>query len=235
MVLLDDNFSTIVKAVHEGRRIYENIRKFIIYVLSCNLAEILVIVFAPVLGFAIPLLPIHILWINLVTDGLPGLALVGEPPEKDIMRRPPRSPQESLFAGGLLPRIVLTGLVMTLAVLAVQGWMVQNGYDTRTQQTAVFTTLCFVQLVNAHSVRSVFHTLFASDIFTNRLMWYTFLLTAALQVAIVYTPWLQPIFKTTALDGDTMKIILLVSVGSLALQEIIKFGIRKFYYRPVNS
>lgn len=235
MVLLDDNFSTIVKAVHEGRRIYENIRKFIIYVLSCNLAEILVIVFAPVLGFAIPLLPIHILWINLVTDGLPGLALVGEPPEKDIMRRPPRSPQESLFAGGLLPRIVLTGLVMTLAVLAVQGWMVQNGYDTRTQQTAVFTTLCFVQLVNAHSVRSVFHTLFASDIFTNRLMWYTFLLTAALQVAIVYTPWLQPIFKTTALDGDTMKIILLVSVGSLALQEIIKFGIRKFYYRPVTS
>src|SRR5690606_35840562 len=88
MVLLDDNFSTIVKAVHEGRRIYENIRKFIIYVLSCNLAEILVIVFAPVLGFAIPLLPIHILWINLSTVGPPELALVGDPPEKEIMRRP---------------------------------------------------------------------------------------------------------------------------------------------------
>ena len=100
MILLDDNFATIVKAVREGRRIYENIRKFILYVLSCNLSEILTIFFAPILGFAIPFLPIHILWINLVTDGLPGLALVAEPAEKDIMNRPP-GPKENLFAGGI--------------------------------------------------------------------------------------------------------------------------------------
>lgn len=234
MVLLDDNFSTIVKAVHEGRRIYENIRKFIIYVLSCNMAEILVIVLAPALGFAIPLLPIHILWINLVTDGLPGLALVGEPAERDIMKRPPRSPKENLFAGGLLPRIMLTGLVMTLAVLLIQGWVAGQGYDTRVQQSAVFTTLCFVQLVNAQSVRSVFHTLLAPDIFANRNMWYTFLLTAALQLALLYVPWLQPVFKTTALNGEIMRMIVLTSLGTLFLQEIIKWIIRSIYYREIG-
>jgi Ca2+-transporting ATPase len=122
MILLDDNFATIVKAIREGRRIYENIRKFILYVLSCNLGEILTIVLAPLLGFAIPLLPTQILWINLVTDGLPGLALVAEPAEKDIMKRPPRPPKENLFAGGLVARILLTGIILTLAAIFVQWW-----------------------------------------------------------------------------------------------------------------
>ena len=143
MILLDDNFATIVKAVREGRRIYENIKKFIVYVLSCNLAEILVIFFAPIFGFAIPLLPIHILWINLVTDGLPGLALVAEPAEKDIMKRPPRPPRENLFAGGLVPRIIVTGIVLAMAALFIQFWTAGKGYDLRTQQTAVFYNIMF--------------------------------------------------------------------------------------------
>lgn len=231
MVLLDDNFATIVKAVHEGRRIYENIRKFIVYVLSCNLAEILTIFTAPLIGFAIPLLPIHILWINLVTDGLPGLALVSERAEKHIMLRPPRPPKENLFAGGLLPRILLTGLVMTIAALFVQWWCVQQGADIKVQQTAVFTTLCFVQLLNAHSVRSVYHSLFASDIFANRGMWLAFVSTALLQIAIVYIPWLQPIFKTVALEAEVMQMIVLVSFVSLLLQEVIKYGIRVVYLK----
>jgi Ca2+-transporting ATPase len=171
MILLDDNFATIVKAVREGRRIYENIRKFILYVLSCNLGEILTIFFAPILGFAIPLLPIHILWINLVTDGLPGLALVAEPAEKDVMNRPPRPPKENLFAGGLIQRILLTGTLMAVASIFIQWWTIKQGYNVRTQQTAVFTTLCFVQLGNALSVRSVYHSIFSTGLFANRGMW----------------------------------------------------------------
>src|SRR5690606_3067751 len=129
MILLDDNFSTIVKAVKEGRKIYENIKKFIVYVLSCNLAEILVIVAAPLVGFVTPLLPIHVLWMNLVTDGLPGLPLVAEPAEKDIMNRPPRSPKQNLFAGGLIPSIVVTGLILAVAALFVQWWTAREGYN----------------------------------------------------------------------------------------------------------
>lgn len=223
MILLDDNFATITKAVREGRRIYENIRKFILYVLSCNLGEILTIFLAPLFGFAIPLLPIHILWINLVTDGLPGLALVAEPAEKDIMQRPPRPPKENLFAGGLITRIILTGVIMTIAAIFIQWWMVKQGYDIRTQQTAVFTTLCFVQLGNALSVRSVYHTLFSSRLFANRGMWGAIILTIILQILIVYTPFLQVIFKTSALDWEVMGIILLITFSCVICIELLKF------------
>lgn len=240
MILLDDNFATIVRAVHEGRRIYENIRKFIMYVLSCNLAEILVIFLAPILGFAIPLLPIHILWINLVTDGLPGLALVAERAEKDIMNRPPRPPKENLFAGGLFLRIILTGIVMTASALFVHWWTISRGYDVKTQQTAVFTILCLVQLANAHSVRSAYHSLFASDIFANRGMWLTVILTILLQLAIVYIPWLQPVFKTVPLSSEILEVIGLVTLGALLLLEGIKYVVRVVYneafnYKPAYS
>ena len=110
MILLDDNFATIVKAVKEGRRIFDNIRKFVKYIMTCNGAEIWTIFLAPFLGLPIPLLPIHLLWINLVTDGLPGLALAGEKAEKDIMKRPPRKTNESLFADGIGYHIDMGGI-----------------------------------------------------------------------------------------------------------------------------
>ena len=231
MILLDDNFATIVKAVREGRRIYENIRKFILYVLSCNLGEILTIFLSPILGFAIPLLPIHILWINLVTDGLPGLALVAEPAEKDIMNRPPRPPKENLFAGGLIPRILLTGTIMALAAIFIQWWAVKQGYDVKTQQTAVFTTLCFVQLGNALSVRSVYDSMFSSRIFANRGMWGAIVLTVILQILIVYVPFLQTIFKTTSLDWDVMGIILIVTLGCFICIEFVKYLNKRKYLK----
>lgn len=223
MILLDDNFATIVKAVREGRRIYENIKKFIVYVLSCNMGEILTIFFAPILGFAIPLLPIHILWINLVTDGLPGLALVAEPAEKDIMTRPPRPPKENLFAGGLIPRILFTGAILATAAIFVQWWVAKQGYDVRTQQTAVFTSLCFVQLVNALSVRSVYHSMFTGGIFANRGMWGAIILTVVLQLLIVYVPFLHPIFKTKTLAWNVMSTILLVTLACALCIELIKY------------
>ena len=223
MILLDDNFATIVKAVKEGRRIYENIRKFILYVLSCNLSEILTIFLAPLFGFAIPLLPIHILWINLVTDGLPGIALVSEPAEKDVMKRPPRPPKENLFAGGLMLRIILSAVVMTLAAIFIQWWAVAKGYNVNSQQTMVFTTLCFVQLGNALSVRSSYQNMFSSRLFANRGMWVAIIITILLQTLIVFAPFINPVFKTTALDWIAMQIILLVAVVSLLGIELIKY------------
>ncbi|MCF2502168.1 cation-translocating P-type ATPase [Dyadobacter sp. CY107] len=227
MILLDDNFATIVKAVREGRRIYENIKKFIVYVLSCNLGEILVIFFAPIIGFAIPLLPIHILWINLVTDGLPGIALVAEPAEKDIMNRPPRPPKENLFAGGLVLRIVLIGIIMTFAALFIQWWCINENYDVKTQQTAVFTTLCFVQLGNALSVRSTYHSIFSRDIFANRGMWGAIILTIMLQMLIVYVPFLDTVFKTTPLSWHIMLIVIITTVVCIILIELVKLMNKK--------
>ena len=223
MILLDDNFATIVKAVKEGRRIYENIRKFILYVLSCNLSEILTLFFAPILGFAIPLLPIHILWINLVTDGLPGIALVAEPAEEGIMHRPPRPPKENLFAGGLILKIIFSAIVLTLSALFIQWWAVKEGYDVKTQQTMVFTTLCFVQLGNALSVRAVYHSLFVKGIFANKGMWGAIILTVILQLLIVYIPFLQPVFKTTTLNSNAIELISLVTLASLLCIELMKY------------
>ena len=233
MILLDDNFATIIKAVKEGRRIYENIKKFILYVLSCNLAEILTIFFAPVLGMAIPLLPTHILWINLVTDGLPGLALVSEPAEKNIMKRPPIPPGENLFARGLLWRIFATGILMAGAALFMQWWSVRAGYDIRSQQTMVFTTLCFIQLGNALSVRMEHHTLFSKRFFGNLKLWGAIIITVLLQTLIVFVPAFQNLFKTTALSWEGMSIILLVVLVSVICFEILKV-LRSIFQKSRN-
>ncbi len=227
MILLDDNFATIVKAIKEGRRIYDNIRKFVLYVLSCNLGEILVIFFAPILGLAIPLLPIHILWINLVTDGLPGLALAGEPAEKNAMERPPRDPKENLFAGGLIPRIVVTGTVMAIGAFILQFAAANRGYGTAVQQTMVFSMLSFVQLGNALVVRSLDRSIVRMPLFTNPLLIGTVIGSIGLQLLLVYTPLLQSIFKTEALHGGALGLTAVISVACVAVIEIMKLLITK--------
>lgn len=231
MILLDDNFATIVKAIKEGRRIYANIKKFILYVLSCNLGEILTIFFAPIIGLAIPLLPIHILWINLVTDGLPGLALVAEPAEKGIMNHPPRHPKENLFAGKLIPKILVTGLIMAVAAIFIQWWTAAQGYEVSIQRTAVFTLLCFIQLGNALSVRSMHHSIFSRDWMVNKGMWGAILLTVLLQLSIVYIPALQSIFKTSTLNGEVMKMILGLTLAGILFIESLKLVFRPTYHR----
>lgn len=226
MILLDDNFATIVKAFKEGRRIYANIKKFILYVLSCNLAEILTIVSAPLLGLAMPLLPIHILWINLVTDGLPGIALTAEPAEKNIMKQAPRRPEEQLFAGGMPGRIIIAAIAMTLIVLYAQGRASSWGYKVESQQSLVFTLLCFLQLLNALSVRFDVQSLFNKSLFSNYRMWLAIIVTVGLQFAIISLPQLQPIFKTTALDAALFELIAYCMGVYLAILEI-----SKIYYR----
>ena len=235
MILLDDNFATIVKAVKEGRRIYENIRKFIQYVLSCNLAEVLTITLAPVLGMPIPLLPIHILWINLVTDGLPGITLTAEPAEPDIMKRPPRPPGENLFAGGMTSDIVIAALILAAAALHTQYRLTLEGYDIAVQQTAVFTILCLVQLGNALSVRSIHHPIVGKGMFSNPAMWGVVLLTIVLQALIVYVPALHDPFNTTSLEWPVLRLILVTWVVCLILLEVGRLVRKKRLERTLKT
>jgi Ca2+-transporting ATPase len=209
MILLDDNFATIAKAVREGRRIFDNIRKFIKYTLTSNAGEIWVIFLAPLAGLPIPLLPVHILWINLVTDGLPGLALSSEKAEKDIMQRPPRHPNESIFAKGLGVHVIWVGLLMGALSLGMQAWSLHDGNSH--WQTMVFNTLCLSQMGHVLAIRSESLSFFSMGMFSNKPLIGAVLLTLALQFAVTYVPFLQPIFRTEAL---TLNEFLLVGAAS---------------------
>jgi len=220
MILLDDNFATIVKAVKEGRRIYDNIRKFIKYLLTTNSGEIWTLFLAPFLGLPIPLLPVHILWINLVTDGLPALALSVEPEEGDVMKRPPRKPQESLFAHGLDIHAIWVGLLMGGVTLSLQAWTIHTG-DAH-WQTMVFTVLCLTQMGHVLAIRSEKESLFSQGIFTNKPLFLSVLTTLVLQLATIYVPFLNPIFKTQPLTPVELAFVLLLSSVVFIAVEIEK-------------
>jgi Ca2+-transporting ATPase len=197
MVLLDDNFATIVAAVEEGRVIYDNIRRFIRYTLSSNAGEIWVMLIAPFLGMPLPLLPLQILWINLVTDGLPGLALGVEKAERNTMRRPPYPPDENIFARGLGMDILWVGLLMGLVSLGVGFWFWRLGDPA--WQTLVFTTLTMSEMSYVMAIRSNHDSLFRIGIFTNPALVGAVALTTLLQLAVIYLPPLQNLFRTQAL------------------------------------
>lgn len=225
MILMDDNFATIVKAVKEGRRIFDNIRKFIKYTMTSNSGEIWTIFLAPFLGLPIPLLPIHILWINLVTDGVPGLALAAEPSEKGIMNRPPRHPKESIFAHGLGIHITWVGLLMGAASLFTQAWAITTGHSH--WQTMVFTVLCLSQMGHVLAIRSETESVFSQGLLSNKPLIGAFILTFALQMATIYVPFLNPIFKTEALSADELIITLFLSSIVFFAVEIEKIWKRR--------
>ena len=206
LVLLDDNFATIVAAVKEGRRIYDNIRKFVRYTMTSNSGEIWTIFLAPLLLLPIPLLPIHILWVNLVTDGLPGLALAAEPAERGIMQRPPRAPTESMFSGGMWQHILFIGLLIGGLCLGVQAWAISTGHAH--WQTMVFTVLTLAQMAHVLAIRSENEPLWRLGLGTNKPLLYAVLLTFLLQMATIYVPWLNPIFKTAPLSLGELAICL---------------------------
>ncbi len=211
MILLDDNFATIVKAVKEGRRIYDNIRKFVKYIMTCNGAEIWTLFLAPLIGLPIPLLAIHILWINLVTDGLPGLALAGEKSEKDIMKRPPRKFSESLFSDGIALHILWVGLLMAGVTLGIQAWAINNG--NAHWQTMVFTVLSLSQLGHVMAIRSDKEFLFKQGVFSNMPLIAAITLTFILQMGVIYLPFANKIFKTYPLTINE----LLISLAAAAV------------------
>jgi Ca2+-transporting ATPase len=210
MILLDDNFATIVKAVRHGRRIFDNILKFIKYIMTGNSGEIWTLFLAPFFGLPIPLLAIHILWINLITDGLPGLALASEPSEENIMNRPPRNTKENIFAGGMAWHILWVGLLMAAVALGMQAWTIHDGDDSH-WQTMTFTVLCFSQLGHVMAIRSESKSLFIIGVLSNKPMLAALLITTALQLMIIYVPFFNDIFRTEPLTFKELMITVAVS------------------------
>ncbi|MNB66722.1 Calcium-transporting ATPase [compost metagenome] len=202
LILGDDNFSTIVAAIEEGRSIYENIRKFIRYLLASNVGEILTMFFAMLIGLPLPLVPIQILWVNLVTDGLPAMALGVDQPEKDLMEHKPRGAKENIFARRLGWKIVSRGLLIGLCTLAAFWLTLRSAPNDPAQlvqaQSVAFATLVMAQLIHVfdcRSSRSVFHR----NPFQNRALVLAVLSSVLLMVAVMYIPTLQPVFKTVPL------------------------------------
>jgi len=225
MVLLDDNFATIVRAVREGRRIYDNIRRFVLFVLAGNTGEILAIAAAPVFGLPIPLLPIHLLWVNLVTDGLPGLALAAERAEADLMRQAPRPRDESVFARGLWQRILWVGLLIGVMTLAIQAWAWHGGSPR--WQTMAFCVLTFAQMGLALAVRSERRSLLSIGLFSNPALLGAVGLTVVLQFAMVYLPAANVVFKTEPLGALEMLACVAAGLSVLLAVELNKLRLRR--------
>jgi Ca2+-transporting ATPase len=229
IVLADDNFATVVHAVEEGRRIYDNIRRFVRYLLTTNSGEVWVMFLGPLLGLPVPLLPVQILWINLVTDGLPAIALGLERAESDTMRRPPRRPSESIFAGGLWQHALWVGLLMAAVVLPIQAAARAAGWHW---STMVFCTLAFLQLGHALAVRSERRSFFSLGARSNPWLLMAVVGTLAVQLSFVYVPALHGVFGTAALGPMELAVVAVASCTVFGAVEIEKWLRRR---REVRS
>jgi Ca2+-transporting ATPase len=232
IVLLDDSFATIVAAVHEGRRVFDDIRKFIRYTLTSNSGEIWVLMLAPFLGLPIPLLPLHILWINLVTDGLPGLALSAEPAERDVMQRPPRPAEEGIFSTEMIAHIFWIGLAIGGLTLGVQAWALAR--DVAHWQTMVFTVLVVSQLFHSMAIRSERESLFTIGLFSNPALLLAIAVTVAAQLLVIYLPPLNAVFGTAPLSATELGVCFGLGALVLLLVEADKL-VRRLRQRSARS
>jgi P-type Ca2+ transporter type 2C len=236
MVLLDDNFATIVAAAEEGRVVYTNIRRFIKYILGSNIGEVLTIAAAPLMGLGgVPLTPLQILWMNLVTDGVPALALAVEPAEPNVMKRPPFSPRESIFARGLGLYMVRIGIIFAILTIAMMSWA--YGYthtpghgDPDAWKTMVFTTLCLAQMGHAIAIRSNTQLTIELNPFTNLFVWGAVIVTTIMQLMLIYVPPLREFFGTQYLTPFE----LLVCFGFSALM-FVWIEMEKLFVRLYKS
>ncbi|MBF2046325.1 MAG: cation-transporting P-type ATPase [Elainella sp. C42_A2020_010] len=236
MVLLDDNFATIVSAVEEGRVVYTNIRRFIKYILGSNIGEVLTIAAAPMLGLGgVPLSPLQILWMNLVTDGLPALALAVEPGRASVMQQPPKDPQESIFARGLGSYMLRIGLILAIVTIILMVWaysyteQVQgNGLDRERWQTMVFTTLCLAQMGHAFAIRSSNRLMIEVNPFSNPFVLIAVVVTSILQILLIYVEPLRAFFNTHYLTGTELLICVGFSSLIFVWIELEKLFIRWF-------
>ena len=219
LILGNDDFATIVAAVEEGRIIYDNIRKFIRYLLSCNTGEVLTMFTATLLGFPLPLLPIQILWMNLVTDGLPAMALGLDPGDPDVMERQPRGPRESIFAHGMPRRIIVRGVIITLAVLLVYlAGFYLGGHNLDLARTMAFSALVFIQLFYVFDCRSERYSIFELGFGSNLYLVGAVLCSMSMQVMVIYVPFFQGVFCTVPLEMWHWVLIISISIGTTLLQ-----------------
>jgi Ca2+-transporting ATPase len=227
MVLTDDNFASIVAAIEQGRIIYSNIRKFVYFLLACNVGEILIIFGAMLFGMPIPLRPVHLLWLNLVSDGAPALALGMEKGDTDIMKHPPRPPKEPVINRDMAIGIGVIALVDALAILTVFYFALQR-YPGHLEaaQTMAFVTLCVSELVRAFTARSEYHSIFAIGLFSNKWMAWAVSASLLLVLMVVYVPFLQPFFDTVPLSGDDWLMMAPFFFASALAMELLKFYFR---------
>ncbi|MBW4447928.1 MAG: cation-translocating P-type ATPase [Spirirestis rafaelensis WJT71-NPBG6] len=237
MVLLDDNFATIVAATKEGRVVYTNIRRFIKYILGSNIGEVLTIAASPLLGLGgVPLTPLQILWMNLVTDGLPALALAVEPPEPDVMQRPPFSPRESIFARGLGSYMIRIGIIFAIISIALMWWAYNHthaaGYQGNRDawKTMVFTTLCLAQMGHAIAIRSNNRLAIEMNPFSNIFVLGAVVVTTILQLMLIYVPPLRAFFGTHYLNLQELG----VCIGFSALM-FVWIEAEKIFFRLIGK
>ncbi len=223
MILTDDNFATIVAAVEEGRGIFDNIKKYLAYLLSCNAGEILLLLVASLMGLPLPLIAIQLLWINLTTDGLPALALSIDPRDPDVLHRPPRDPLESVFTRRVLWLIASVAILITIGIIPVYTWAVNSGATIQKAQTIAFTMLVMFEMFNAFNCRSEKHSITKLGLFTNAWLLLAVASSIVLQLAVIYVPFLQPLFNTTALNLVEWLIIIVVSASVILVVEAGKF------------
>jgi Ca2+-transporting ATPase len=250
VVLTDDNFATIVAAVEEGRSVFDNIRKFLRYLLSSNIGEVLTMFFGVLLakqiglqatsdGIVLPLLATQVLWINLMTDGAPALALGVDPPDEHLMTRPPRPPHEGVITRQMWIGIFIVGTIMAVGTLLVldaslPGGFIVGNHTMRYAQTMAFTTLMMFQLFNAFNARSDEQSAF-HGIFRNKWLWAAIGLSLLLQFAVISTPFLQKAFSTTSLSFRDWLTCTAVASTVLWLRELTKFVRKAASQRTIAS
>jgi Ca2+-transporting ATPase len=226
MVLMDDNFASIVAAIEEGRGIYENIRKFVAYLLSANAGEVAIMFLATILitnpSFLPFFTPVQLLWINLVTDGLPALALGVDPYPPDIMNRPPRNPREGVLSKDIFFLILLVAGILTVGTLGIFYWEQADGSDPIRTQTVAFTTIVFFELFLVFAIRSPRQTLWKVGLFTNKKLIVAVLASMALQILVIYAPFLSGPFGTEALTAGDWIRTLVISFTAFVIVEALK-------------
>jgi len=239
IILMDDNFATIVSAVEEGRIIYSNIRKFVFFLLSCNVGEILIVFLSILMKLPVPLLPIQLLWLNLVTDSFPALALGTEKGDPDIMMQKPRDAKEPIINRSMIAGIAVQSLALMAAVLMAYIWALNKyagGISNITDnglmmaRTIAFTTLISAELIRAYSSRSERYSIIKLGIFTNKILVWASLTSFVLMLAVLYVPFLQPIFKTYALSMSDWYV-----VASLCAIPLIAGEVNKLVSRMIAN